>query len=445
VSFVPKFVLLSSLAAILSGAVMAQPEPRATRARADGGEIPDAKGRTPSEIAADYARQGASAVARQAREARTLETRRQAVSVPSDTDECLAYHRSERRCLVTVGEFNRRLASDTRWTETLRDSGSQTDQILETRSKLLAALLEERYHDALVENPGNAGRLAEDAWQAQLAGTSAPADDEKLRALFRKHAAAFGPRREVRAEFLVASDSAFLDSLVGCMLDTSRTDGPQVNGPAGKRCASGPFFQWVKPRPEELTEEWRKVSRDLRKGEMSGIARCRFGWFVAAATQVTEVPGKTFEESRPVLAYMQGLRDPSAGDSARTQAPPGAAGNRAGNGEGRDDPKVRVWLLPRTASGKDRKPPSPAWTDTVPGRVAASALRFTGRSGMPSAWPFKEGQPGLPEIPFRNLVFPGRKKPARRAEWQREAVRRGAGGAPACARHRFPGRRGSRG
>lgn len=359
-SFIPKIVLLSSLAAVLSVPVMAQKAPQAMDAR----ETPDEKGQTPSEIAADYARQSAAAVARQAREAQTLETRRQAISLPSDTDECLAYHRSERRCLVTVGEFNRRLASDTRWTGAMADSGSQSAQILKIRSKLLAAILAERYRDALVDNPGTAGSPAEEAWQAHLAGIAAAADDGKLRALFRKHADLFAPRREVQAEFLYASDSSFLDSLVGCMLDTTRAAGPQAKGAAGTRCAAGPVFQWAKPRPEELPEEWRTLSRRLSRGEISGIARCRFGWFVAAATRVTEVPGKTYAESRPLLAYMQGLTDPAAvsADSAHMRA---AAGLRAGNPENREDPLVRVWLLPRAAAGKDRKLPSPAWKDTV--------------------------------------------------------------------------------
>jgi hypothetical protein len=374
VSFMPKSVVLSALTAILSGFAMAQPALRATDAR----ETPNEKGQTPSEIAAEYARQGASAAARQAREAQAMETRRQAVSVPSDTDECLAYHRSERRCLVTVGEFNRRLASDTRWTETMADSGSnsgsESARILEIRSKLLATLIEERYHDELVENPGKAGRLAEEAWQAQLAGITASGDEEKLRASYRKHAASFAPQREVRAEFLAASDSAFLDSLVGCMLDTSRTRGPQAKDSAERRCASASLYRWAKPRPEELPEIWRRTSRQLRKGEISGIVRCRFGWFVAAATQVTEVPGKSYAEARPLLEYMQGLRDPSEAipAPANKNAPTAAPGIRDGNPERLDDSGVRVWLLPSAVSGNGRKSLPPAWTDTV----ALGALRL---------------------------------------------------------------------
>lgn len=368
---ITKSVLCFSLAAALSGPAMAQiahrlaASPGAEGPRADAGETPDAKGQTPSEIAAEYERQGAVAAARQAREAQAAEARRLAVSVPADTDECLAYHRGERRCLVTAGEFNRRLASDTRWTAVPGDSGSQDAQILKIRSKLLATLLAERYRDAKVDNPGNAGRLAEEAWQAHLAGMSASADGGKLRALFRKHADLFAPRREVQAEFLFASDSSFLDSLVNCMLDTTTTAGPRAKGTAGTPCAAGPVFQWTRPRPEELPDEWRTLSGRLRQGEISGISRCRFGWFAAAATRVTKVPGKTYEESRPLLAYMQGLTDPAAvsGDPANRHA--ASAGIPAGNPGKREDPQVRVWLLPRAASGKDRKLFSPAWKDTV--------------------------------------------------------------------------------
>jgi hypothetical protein len=337
----------------------------------DAGEIPDEKGRTPSEIAAEQRRDQAVARELESRKAEALEERRRAVSVPSDAGECLAYHRGDRRCLVTVGEFNRRLADDRQWVDAAGDSLLRTEQILDVRNRLLASLLEERYANALVDGQGEAGIQAEEAWRAQLAGIEASVGEDKLRALYRKHAAAFGPRREVQAEFLGASDSSFLDSLVRCMLDAPRAGALGKNESAGSAlrksepaatgCASGRLYLWGKLEAGDLPEALPRITGKLRQGEISEIVRGRFGWFVVAAARVVEIPAKTYEESRPLLAYMVSLPETPAG----TAADPAR----------REDPVLRAWLLPRAASGKGRKISLANWSDT--GLVSALRLRLS--------------------------------------------------------------------
>jgi hypothetical protein len=356
----------------------------------DAGEIPDEKGRTPSSIAAEQRQEQANAERIQARKDLVQEERRRAVSVPSDANECLAYHRSERRCLVTVGEFNRRLEDDGQWVEGGGDSVLQTAQLLEIRKRLLASLLQERYADALVGGQDEAGIQAEEAWRANLAGLEASVGEEKLHALYRKHAAAFGPRREVQAEFLGASDSSFLDSLVQSMIDPPQADPPQAAAPRknaapGKDDASRRLYLWGKLQPGDLPEVLPRVTRNIRQGEISEIIRGRFGWFVVAAARVVDIPAKTYEESRPLLAHMAGIPEASAGGPAGGPGGKGAGGKKPSAVPGREkpdaeparpeDPVVRVWLMPRAAPGKGKKPYPPAWSDT--GLVSALRLRLS--------------------------------------------------------------------
>jgi hypothetical protein len=343
---------------------------------ADGPQ--EEKGRPVSEILAEQRQYRAIAEQLEARRAEALEARRRAVSVPSDADECLAFHRVERRCLVTVGAFNRRLADDAQWLEGGGDSVLQTDRILDIRNRLLATLLEDRFADALVDG-GGAGLQAEDAWRDHLAGIAAAAGNGTLRDLYRRHAATFGPRREVQAEFLGASDSSFLDSLVRCMLATAPAGADREAGPAGKGCASGRRFLWGKLRPGDLADDLPRVTGALRQGEISEIVRGRFGWYVIAAARVVEIPAKTYEESRPLLAFMAGLKAPPGGPGDGKEKPPAVPGpgRPAAASAGGEDPALRVWLLPRTAPAKGRGPAQPAWSDTTlaaPLRLRLSAL-----------------------------------------------------------------------
>lgn len=322
------------------------------------GEPRDEKGRTAADVAEEIRVDQEASALRQARKARALEAGRQALFLPSDPGECLAYHRVERRCLVTAGDFNRRMAADAHWAERLGDLGAQAAPLLRLRKELLAGFLEESYQDALAATRDKAGKPAEEAWRAHLDGMLGAAGDQRLRALYRKHAASFGPGREVQAEFLGASDSSFLDSLVGCELEhpPAAPAAPlrEVGGRAG-RCASGRPIQWGRLEAGDLPGEMPRIVDTLRQGEVSGIVRGGFGWFVIAAVRVREIPAKTYEESRPLLAYLAEIPDPPA--DARPGDLPA------------EDPHLRAWLLPRfgtgKTSGKSRRPIGPAWADTA--------------------------------------------------------------------------------
>lgn len=239
-------------------------------------ESRDEKGRTASDVAEEVRLDREASALRQARKVRALEEHRTSLFLPSDTGDCLAYHRVERRCLVTAGDFNRRLAADAHWAERIGDSGDPAARIPGIRRELLAVFLEESYLAALAESRDKAGKQAEEAWRAHLDGMLGAADDGLLRALFRKHAASFAPRREVQADFLGASDSSFLDSLVGCELELPQAAPAsplrEKGGKAGW-CASGRPIQWGRLEAGDLPGDMSRIADTLRQGEVSGMVR----------------------------------------------------------------------------------------------------------------------------------------------------------------------------
>jgi hypothetical protein len=351
----PRSFLFPALAA-LSMAAGAEDfsNPRTAPSAADAG-LRDEKGRTQSEISAAYEREWAASAKR-------------------DAEECLAFLRNERRCLVTAGEFNRYLAGDARWTDAIGDSGSAAEGILQARRSVLNSLLAERYSEILAASPRGDGLLAEEAWRTHLSEIASAFGRERLRASYRRHAALFAPQREVQAVYLAATDSVYLDSLVRYMLTAARKTAGAPKDSARGGC--GFEAHWERLLPQEVPPEFAGAAAGLEVGEVSGLRRSRFGWFVAAATRVTEIPGKSFEEALPLLLYLP----ETPGKAVSSATPEGGPAAFRPEGPGKKTPEdgdlpLRVWLLPLLAPGNGGKAPRPDWPDTA--RVNALRLRLS--------------------------------------------------------------------
>lgn len=335
-------------------------------------ETPDEKGRTPSMIAEEIRKDRAIAAKREAQKAKIQEERRQVVSLRSNESDCLAYLPSEYRCLVTVGEFNRRLAVDLGLLDVINDSLDMEKQAMMVRSTILTALLDDRFIEATLNNQGKQlfQTQVQEAWRGHLAKQEAVIGEARLRRLFQERKALFGPKRKTKLEFLGSSDSSFLEALLTCFRDSQLqkiSNGKvSLNDPKGEKCGLDGIFKWGKLQDEDLSESLSQVVSELGNGEITKVIRGEFGWFVIAVASELIVPALTYEQSLPLLIYLanspeSNIETESMARFAKNHQQKAPARRRVGL----NDPVIQVWLLPGKMSKNEKKPDRQEWSDTA--------------------------------------------------------------------------------
>lgn len=334
-------------------------------------ETPDEKGRTPSMIAEEIQKDRAIAAKREAQRAKVQEERRQAVSLRSNESDCLAYLPSEYRCLVTVGEFNRRLAVDLGLLDAIKDSLDMEKQVMRVRGTILTVLLDERFIEATLNNQGNIFQAqVQEAWRGHIAKQETVIGEARLRRLFQERKALFGSKRKAKLEFLGSSDSSFLEAILNCFSDSrlEKVSNGKVplNDPKGEKCGLDTIFKWGKLHDGDLPESLSQVVSELGKGEFTKVIRGEFGWFVIAVAGEEVVPALTYEQSLPLLIYLAN----SPESAIETEAMARLAKNHqqktpARHRAGLNDPVIQVWLLPGKMSKKKKNPDRQEWSDTA--------------------------------------------------------------------------------
>lgn len=303
-------------------------------------ETMDEKGRWPSDIERQLERSNVAAQARKDSLAGEKSSFENQVVLQLPDGVCLAYHRGDGACLLTVAEFNGNAANLT------MDRGDsavwKTAGVSVCRQRVMEGLQEKIFLEGqlLDARETTLQRAVEKAELARKRDLEKSIGVERMRALYRKnYERLFAKRRRVIVEALAASDSVFLDSL--------RTDFLRLQDSAGAMESrtgnpGGRIFLWQKYDLEELPKEVAASVAGLRPGQTTRPVPCRIGWIIASPVEIRDIPATPFEKATPLLASLAAMPAlPLTGGSPSRPLPA-----RAVPEEGGDDLEIKSWLMP---------------------------------------------------------------------------------------------------
>lgn len=329
-------------------------------------DVRDEKGRTASDIALELRQSSEAAAKKQAAQVEAREEELRSIRIPLEREECLAYHRGERRCLVTSGELNARLAENPDASDGTGIHTGNPEARLAARTSALDVLLHERFIQAMADriDQGDLRGVGIEAWQAHLNESTAAVGEARLRRLYRKHYRnLFAPKKSATVWMMGSSDSSFVDSLAKASLQSDMGTANQTR-PQKKGSTKGRSFRWQKISSQEVPRELSRVVDTTGEGTLSQTIRCRFGWSVVLVTKVDRVPEIPYSDALPLLLELAAIDDLNGPSRKAVNPKPRSM----------EDLAFKAWLLPQSTIPKGLRVSKPDWTDT--NRVSGLLLRL---------------------------------------------------------------------
>jgi len=342
-------------------------------------DVMDEKGRTASEIASELLLSREEAAKKQAAEVQAREEHLRSTRIPLEEKWCIAYHRREQRCLVTIGELNARLGENPNASDQIGDLPSSSDGNIAVRTSTLEILLHERFIQVMADriDQGDLRGIGIGAWQTHLTETASAVGEARLRRLYRKHyRILFASKKKASLWMLGSSDSAFTDSLAK---QSIRADMTMKNQPGSRiiDSASARTFQWQKFISQDLPLDMSQVIDSIEEGKMSRVFRCRFGWSVVMVTKLDWIPEISFLDALPLLLELAAIEDlyPPSRNQFAEPTHQGERIAKATNSETplKEEMTIKTWLLPQSTSSNGKRAFKPTWADT--NRVSSILLR----------------------------------------------------------------------
>ncbi len=224
---------------------------------------------------------------------------RESLKISGDSSDCLASRKTNGECLVTVGVFNKALAS----VEPESDSVTlATSLIARIRHAVLAQKLNAHYledHAQLLDNVPSRKVLAIVLEKTRNQMIQEQWGDSLLYALYARYAQLFQSHEERKYSIIASSDSSEIDSL--------NLLGEKKN-----------HLQWVNIADTLLPSEIQTQAKQMHNREIIRLA-FPYGAALLRFNGVRKTRNISFQQALPTLAVLAALPEPdSAGDAFAT-------------------------------------------------------------------------------------------------------------------------------